>query len=40
VSLPVVYAIWLGAVILLYPLCRWYADVKRRRSDLQWLRYL
>ncbi|MET1083963.1 MAG: heparan-alpha-glucosaminide N-acetyltransferase domain-containing protein [Burkholderiales bacterium] len=40
VSLPVVYAIWLGAVILLYPLCRWYAEVKRRRSDLQWLRYL
>src|SRR5215207_2726343 len=33
VSLPVVYAIWIGVVVVLYPLCRWYAGVKRRRSN-------
>jgi hypothetical protein len=29
-GLPVVYAIWLGIVAVLYPVCRWYARVKRR----------
>ncbi|MBO0883452.1 MAG: DUF1624 domain-containing protein, partial [Mycobacterium sp.] len=30
-SLPVVYAIWIGVVVGLYPLCRWIAAVKARR---------
>lgn len=34
------YAAWLTILILLYPLCRWFADVKRRRVDLWWLSYL
>jgi uncharacterized membrane protein len=38
-SLPVVYLIWILVVLALYPLCRWFADVKRRRSD-PWLSYL
>ena len=38
-SLAVVYLIWLAVVLLMYPVCRWYADVKRRRSDW-WLGYL
>lgn len=29
-SLPVVYAVWVGVVVGLYPLCRWYAGVKQR----------
>jgi uncharacterized membrane protein len=37
-SLPVVYLIWACVVITLYPLCRWFADLKRRHSDA-WLRY-
>jgi uncharacterized membrane protein len=37
--LPVVYAIWAGVVVALYPLCRWFASVKRRRRD-PWLSYL
>jgi uncharacterized membrane protein len=37
--LPIVWLIWLLVVTLLYPLCRWYAGVKRRRSDW-WLSYL
>lgn len=38
-GLPVVYAVWLGVVLLLYPACRWFAGVKARRRDW-WLSYL
>ena len=38
-GLPWIYAIWIGVVLALYPLCRWYAGVKRRRRDW-WLSYL
>jgi uncharacterized membrane protein len=38
-GLPVVYAVWLGVVALLYPLCRRYAEVKAR-SRAWWLSYL
>ena len=38
-SLPVVYAIWIGVVVALYPACRWFAGVKQRRRD-PWLSYL
>lgn len=31
--LPVVYAIWAGAVALLYPACAWYARVKQRTAS-------
>ncbi|MDQ6769323.1 MAG: heparan-alpha-glucosaminide N-acetyltransferase domain-containing protein [Gemmatimonadota bacterium] len=37
--LPVVYLVWIGVVLALYPFCRWYADVKRR-SNNPWLSYL
>jgi uncharacterized membrane protein len=35
----VVYVFWLVGLLLLYPLCRWFAEVKRRRRDW-WLSYL
>jgi uncharacterized membrane protein len=38
-SLPVVYLIWGIVVLTLYPLCRWFAALKQRRSDA-WLSYL
>ena len=38
-DLWVVYAVWLTGVLLLYPLCKWYASVKARRRDW-WLSYL
>jgi uncharacterized membrane protein len=38
-NLAVVYAAWLTGVILLYPLCKWFAGVKARRRDW-WLSYL
>jgi uncharacterized membrane protein len=34
-----VYVFWLVGLLLLYPLCRWFAEVKRRRRDW-WLSYL
>ena len=37
--LPVVYVFWIVGVLALYPICRWYAEVKRRRNDW-WLGYL
>ncbi len=38
VSLPFVYLIWTSGVLALYPLCRWFATLKQRRSDA-WLSY-
>jgi uncharacterized membrane protein len=38
-DLWVVYLVWLGVVAALYPVCRWFAGVKRRRRDA-WLSYL
>lgn len=37
-SLPVIYLIWACVVLALYPLCRWFAALKQRRSDA-WLSY-
>jgi uncharacterized membrane protein len=31
-----VYAVWLAVVISLYPLCRWFAAIKRRRTGWWW----
>ncbi len=38
-GLAMVYALWILGVVLLYPICRWYAGVKARRHDW-WLSYL
>ena len=38
-GLPAVYAIWIGVVVALYPACRWFANLKRRRHE-PWLSYL
>jgi uncharacterized membrane protein len=37
--LAIVYVFWIVGVLALYPICRWYAEVKRRRNDW-WLGYL
>lgn len=38
-NLAVVYLVWLGAVLLLYPPCRWWTRLKQRRRAA-WLSYL
>jgi len=38
-GLGVTYLCWAAGMALLYPLCRWYAGVKQRRTDW-WLSYL
>ena len=37
--LAVVYPAWILVLALIYPLCRWWSDVKRRRREW-WLSYL
>ncbi|MFN2511343.1 MAG: DUF1624 domain-containing protein [Pyrinomonadaceae bacterium] len=38
-NLAVVYGCWIVGVLLLYPVCRWFAGVKQRRRNW-WLSYL
>lgn len=38
-DLWVVYVGWVAVIAALYPLCRWFADIKARRRDA-WLSYL
>ncbi len=38
-SLPWVYAFWILVLVLLYPLCRYWQQLKARRRDW-WLSYL
>ena len=33
------YVVWLCVVLMMYPLCRWFAGVKQRRNDA-WLSYI
>ena len=39
-TLPYVYLVWLGVVVLMYPLCRWYGQYKMAHKENKWLRYL
>ena len=39
VSLPVTYVLWMVVVVMLYPVCAWFARV-RQRSTAWWLSYL
>jgi uncharacterized membrane protein len=39
VSIGPIYVIWTGAVLAMYPLCRWFAGVKKSRRSA-WLSYL
>lgn len=40
VELPIIYLIWLGIVLLMYPLCQWYSTYKMNHKENKWLRYL
>ncbi|HEY6924310.1 MAG TPA: heparan-alpha-glucosaminide N-acetyltransferase domain-containing protein [Steroidobacteraceae bacterium] len=39
VGVPMVYLLWLAVLVIMFPLCRWYAQVKRT-GHYRWLSYL
>lgn len=39
-SLGIVYLVWIGVVILLYPISKWYMTYKANNRDKWWLSYL
>lgn len=39
-SLGVVYLIWAGTVIVLYPICKWYDNYKTNNRNKWWLSYV
>jgi uncharacterized membrane protein len=39
-GLPFIYAMWLTVVLLLYPPCKWFMNLKQQHADWWWLRYL
>lgn len=39
VGLPAIYGLWIMVVLMLFPLCRWYAALRQRRHSW-WLSYL
>jgi predicted acyltransferase len=39
-GLPVVYMVWIGIILVLYPLCRWYDNYKMNNREKWWLSYL
>ncbi len=40
ISLPLVYLVWVGVVVILYPVCKWYGRYKFEHKDKKILRYL
>ena len=39
-SLLATYFVWIGVVLMLYPLCKWYDEYKTAHKDKWWLSYL
>ncbi|MGC4021734.1 MAG: hypothetical protein QM734_07225 [Cyclobacteriaceae bacterium] len=39
-SLGVVYAVWIGVVLALYPACLWYERYRAAHKEKWWLSYL
>ena len=40
VELAAIYGIWMAVVVLMYPLCRWYARYKAEHPEKKFLRFL
>ena len=34
-----IYPVWIGVIVLMYPLCRWYSRYKSTHPEKAWLRY-
>ncbi|RYY09615.1 MAG: DUF1624 domain-containing protein, partial [Chitinophagaceae bacterium] len=35
-----VYLVWVGTVVIMYPLCKWYGRYKEQHKEKKWLRYV
>ena len=35
-----IYLVWIGVVVIMYPLCKWYGRYKESHKEKAWLRYL
>jgi hypothetical protein len=35
-SLPSIYVVWLVVLVLLYPICRWFAELKENGRGWWW----
>jgi len=40
IPLAGIYGVWIAIVLILYPVCRWYARYKSAHRENKWLRYL
>lgn len=40
ISLGLVYVVWFGLIVALYPLCKWYGRYKATHAEIGWLRYV
>jgi uncharacterized membrane protein len=38
-SVALMYSVWIGVIVIMYFLCRWFMEVKKRRTEW-WLKYL
>jgi hypothetical protein len=39
-NLAIVYLIWIGIILMLYPLCKWFDMYKQSHKEQWWLSYL
>jgi hypothetical protein len=39
-SLPIVYLVWIGLIVILYPICKKFDRYKQGNKDKWWLSYL
>jgi hypothetical protein len=39
IGLTAVYLVWALVILMLYPVCKWFAELKNQRKDW-WLSYL
>ncbi|MFS8082556.1 MAG: hypothetical protein ACMG51_03820 [Ginsengibacter sp.] len=40
IQLWAIYIVWIGVVLLLYPICKWYGKYKMEHKENKWLRFL
>lgn len=39
-NLAITYLVWIGLVLAMYPICKWYDRYKQKHKEKKWLSYL